>query len=247
MYNIKHMINFSYSGRATISEFFKVSIIGFTVSFIGKSVSFLLERNISINFYLDTIITILILLMVLPTTVRRLHDRDKSGLFAMISVFLSALLILMVDIVPLFVLMILSSALFIYNIFVFFQLISPGINGPNKYGDDPKISSLGLDSSNPGNSLNSYPVTKKTYSLISLVINWILYIPVAGIIFFIAMLLTSGHGTTSTQALIILSLGVLVPLTFMIIYTIVMVRAIRNEKRENNQISQNLSTPPQLV
>lgn len=108
----------TFSGRASRSEYWWFLLFTALVSMALTIVDFMVIGMEAVNDYgigpLGAIATLVFLIPSIAVAVRRLHDRDKSGWWYLIGL------------VPL-----------IGFIYLFYQFISRGTPGPNRFGQDP--------------------------------------------------------------------------------------------------------------
>lgn len=108
----------TFSGRASRAEYWWFVVLTVVVTLVATFIDFAMVGMETVNQYglgpLGALATLGFLVPSLAVTVRRLHDRDKSGWW------------IFFNLVPL-----------IGFIYLFYQYVSRGTQGPNRFGPDP--------------------------------------------------------------------------------------------------------------
>lgn len=235
------MINFSLKGRASVSDFlktlFSVLIINTVLYLLIPLLSILNILHNQQTFYLHIINLCIAVLLILPTTVRRLHDRNKSGFYLM-PIFLilgTASIIPIIFGFKIFLLLILSLINNIYGIYIFIQLLLPGDTDQNRFGENSN------KLTNDQNKLEEKSTKKYGYG--NLTILWLLYIPAAYVMFwFSALLLSTQAGQNRPSFSAVISVLFFLDILPFIIILIVSFYTIRVIKKSKEQSSQQLTT-----
>ena len=103
----------TFSGRARRSELWYFLLFTFIVSFVASIIDIVLLKGTPV---LASVVTLAFLLPSIAVSIRRLHDLNKSGWWYLVALIPLAGLILL------------------------FWFIGEGTQGPNQYGEDPKLS-----------------------------------------------------------------------------------------------------------
>lgn len=225
---------FSLEGRATLREFQKASALFILLSIVS-GVAFSLSNKGNFLF-LKEVFSLLFLFALIPVTVRRLHDIGKSG--ALVFVLSGSFVILKLAqyLLPTEVYLHVSKVAFLFaplSLYVFTLLLRAGNVGPNEYGADLK--QVTVSGSSDPSTATSTPSRKVNYSLIILIVTWIVSIPVLYLISIFSMFVYSGFSTHQGPiSLWQMAMLALLPLTVvgMIFFTFFMIAAIRRERNE---------------
>jgi uncharacterized membrane protein YhaH (DUF805 family) len=129
----------SFSGRANRAKYWLVVLVNIAIIVVGAGVASLVGSIIV--WVLFGLIYLALLVSVLAVTIRRLHDRDKSGWWAVVFLVAPALLSVIgaaLGSVLGFGALIFSLGSFAISIWAFVELgCLRGTQGPNQFGPDP--------------------------------------------------------------------------------------------------------------